>query len=129
MEKAVIVRDSETARACATGVGTAVCRTMALKAGSRRTDRPHYPLLDHLCRRGALSEMIGVRRKTRALVSRRDADTPHRIPIRPARSPLAHSARRREPDGTVSEPRDSVHAGERLREDFREAQMAATLTP
>jgi len=130
MEKAVIVRDSENGQSMRTGVvDRGIAEAMALKGwiATRQTGRiTRYYITS--AGRGALSEMMACDENARAGVEGETPSTPHRIRYGLPESPLAALARRRDRDGTRFLSREMVHAGERLREDFEMAQMAATLT-
>jgi len=105
-KKAVIVRDSENARACAPGVVDAVLPKAMAAEGliATRQNRPQLPAIISLCRARALSLNDGVRRKTRAPgVEGEDAETPIDPITGLPRSPLQHSRAARRDGNAVSE--------------------------
>tara|TARA_R110002049_G_scaffold141166_5_gene302720 strand:- start:391 stop:1494 length:1104 start_codon:yes stop_codon:yes gene_type:complete len=130
MEKAVIVRDGEDGQSMRTGVvDRNIAEAMALKGwiATRQAGRiARYHITS--AGRGALSDMMARDENARAGVEAKTPGTSQRIRYGLPESPLAALARRRDRDGTRFLSREMVHAGERLREDFEMAQMAATLT-
>lgn len=133
MEKAVIVRDTDTGQNTRTGVvDRSIVEAMALKGwisgvNNGRITRYHITA----CGRSALADLMARDESAHAVgkSANIDAETnsqaPQRIRYGLAESPLSALARRRDREGTRFLSGDLVRAGERLREDFELAEMGA----
>lgn len=132
MENAVIVRDGQGGQSTRTGVvERVIVEAMALQgwiatANSGRIARYHITAAG----RSALTDMMAREESAQAsgISESEVAQTSRRIRYSLAESPLAALARRRDRDGERFLTDDLVHAGERLREDFEMAQMAAQVS-
>ncbi|WOI29869.1 MULTISPECIES: DUF6456 domain-containing protein [Sulfitobacter] len=148
MEKAVVVRETETGPGARTAVvDSAVAQAMALKdwiapGSTGRVTRYHITSAG----RGALRRMMAEQGDTsaggfsedRATLSGMPCDQsgekgkagaqPRRSRYCLSESPLSALARRRDKSGTLFLEQGMVLAGERLREDFELAQMGGSIT-
>tara|TARA_R110002074_G_scaffold37992_2_gene102817 strand:+ start:3242 stop:4387 length:1146 start_codon:yes stop_codon:yes gene_type:complete len=153
MDKAVVVRDMASGGSTRTAVvASTVAQAMALKnwiapGNTGRIIRYHITTAGRAALREMLAQMTapddaphrGFCEAQTAFAPAQDAwnddgdgdlqDEPaQRAKYNLAESPLAALARRRDPKGKPFLGDDLVHAGERLREDFELAQMAARVT-